>query len=239
MGINLSGNTYSDYSRKVFKNCDDRDSEILSILGEKAMSNAYKILVSTKPEQGKNPKIPRSTLYRRIEKLRKNGFIREIRRERFVRGRLNRPMPIYTLTYKGLLASMAHRVPQSESEDDTKIFGMMLGWLRWHAEKGLDLSEAEIDLKYFVFSLILAEIEHPEWFPSETAGTIEKLRSVYDVIQLEYDAIEQMIASMPRTHVVCEIFARDGKFFSRKRKEPRLKYNSIREALAKTKDLKV
>ena len=155
----MSNDMSSEKIKDLFKKLDNRDFEILHLFKEKGPSTRYNILVSTKPLHGINPRIPRATLYRKVKKLIALGFLEEIKKGKFERGKLQSPMPVLSLTYfKGLVASLAHKGPIPDG---------LKGWFRWHLQYNMDLSDAKLDIGYFLWTGMYALREHPEWFPKE------------------------------------------------------------------------
>ena len=176
VGIRLFGNMTAEMTGKsikqLFKKLDDRDFQILYLFRE-GPATRYQILMRTKPSGGRNPQIPRSTLYRKIdEKLVPLGFLEEIARESFEKGSLRHDKPVYILTpLKGIVASLVY---------ENKPLGDLEGWFRWLLQFNMDLSEVNVDPKFYIWTVLYACGDHPEWFPPKLRSVGEKMKKEFE-----------------------------------------------------------
>jgi len=196
----MSRKKLSEYVRRIFSMLDDRDFKILSILAKMGPSTGYDILRSTIPKGGKNPEIPRSTLYRKIKQLEKNGFIEKLEQDEFRRGKLVKSMPIYYLTFKGSVASLRYWSPKIKTRNEEKVLKNISSWISWHVEKGIDLSTAKVDFQYFLFSSMLMVIENPRIAPKMgfPSGLIVDLRNFREKLHREECEFEKILKQFLR-----------------------------------------
>ena len=70
----------------------------------------------------KATKIPRPTLYRRIQKLVKNGYLTQVGKRKFKRGALELDVPVYNVT--GELAGLRKKVERTKQiwQDLKKLY---------------------------------------------------------------------------------------------------------------------
>jgi hypothetical protein len=127
----------------------------------------------------KSDRIPTATLYRNVDELLAEGFLEEMKGyERRARG--GATVVTYHLTLKGCLAGaiiarllleqkispeLRKRVEgMAELLDSAPGWPLFIEFLRWHKQRGIDLSRVNIDGAYFSSILWLALIEHPKDF---------------------------------------------------------------------------
>jgi len=176
VGIRLFGNMTDEMTGKsikqLFKKLDDRDFQILHLFRE-GPATRYQILMKTRLPKGTNPQIPRNTVYRRInEKLVPLGFLEEIARESFEKGSLRHDKPVYILTpLKGIVASLVY---------ENKPLGDLEGWFRWLLQFNMDLSGVNVDPKFYIWTVLYACGDHPEWFPPELRAIGEKMKKDFE-----------------------------------------------------------
>jgi hypothetical protein len=127
----------------------------------------------------KSDRIATATLYRNVDELLAEGFLEEMKGyERRSRG--GSTVVTYRLTLKGYFAEaitgrllleekispqLRKRVQEiAETLDSTPGWPLFIEFLRWHKQRGIDLSHVSIDGAYFGSILWLALIEHPKEF---------------------------------------------------------------------------
>lgn len=170
MKIEIKGESIS----QLFKKLDKTDFYILHLFRQGATTR-YQILMKTKPSNSKKPTIAKSTLYRRInDKLIPLGFLEEITKEPFEKGSLKLDKPVYSLTViKGIMASTVYKNITLKS---------LSGWIRWLLQFNMDLSEVKVNLEFYIWTMLFALSDHPEWFPP-------KIRSFGETILQDFKKI--------------------------------------------------
>ena len=175
LGIRLFGNMTDEMTGKsikqLFQKLDDRDFLILYLF-RRGPATRYQILMRTKLPEGKNPQIPRNTVYRRInEKLVPLGFLEEIARESFEKGSLRHDKPVYIPTLKGIVASLVY---------ENLPLGDLEGWFRWLLQFNMDLSGVNVGPKFYIWTVLYACGDHPEWFPPKLRTVGEKMKKDFE-----------------------------------------------------------
>jgi len=154
----------------------DRQKSILLLLFIKPDSRwGISLRVDKLP---KSYRIPRASLYRKVDELYESSFLDLLGTETGLTGMT---VSRYRLSLKGLLAGFIYAYVlflDSGTPDGVKkntgldeligTFESMPGWklyvsfLRWHKGRSIDLSQARIDAAYFTFTLILSMLERPK-----------------------------------------------------------------------------
>jgi len=127
----------------------------------------------------KDLRIPRASLYRRVEEFRENGFLHVEETRTFAKGTLRMPINVYGLSVKGLIAAdiysyvrflsstteskgsrtADHQVKRLERSQEWRF---IISFLKWHRERGIDLSRARIDFMYVYVIGLLSLYERPD-----------------------------------------------------------------------------
>ena len=159
---------------QLFQKLDNTDFFILHLFRQGATTR-YQILLKTKASKDEKPTVAKSTLYRRInDKLVPLGFLEEITKESFEKGSLKLDKPVYSLTViKGILASIVYQ---------NMTLKRLEGWIRWLMQFNMDLSEIKVDSKFYIWTMLFALSDHPEWFS-------HKLRSLGETIFQDFKKI--------------------------------------------------
>jgi len=81
-------------------------------------------------------------------------------------------MPVSSPTIlKAMIASIVH---------ENVTLGDLEGWFRWLLQFNMDLSEANIDSKFYVWTMLFVVAQHPEWFPPKFRSIGEKIRKGFE-----------------------------------------------------------
>jgi hypothetical protein len=126
----------------------------------------------------KSYKIPQASLYRKVDGLYESCFL-ELLNTKI--GRAGTTVSYYGLSLKGLLAGFiyayvlfldsktpANLKEHTQLDELIKIFESAPGWsffidfLKWHRDRRIDLSRAEVDMAYFSLTLLLSILERPK-----------------------------------------------------------------------------
>jgi len=171
----------------------DSKRSVLLILLSKPRSK-YDALTSMK-ELPKSYRVSRASLYRIVDELEKGDFIEVVNVGRMT-NRPDEPVNSYGLTLKGLFAAgisaymlfLDSKTPHTlrdrvRPDELIKALEASAGWplyldfLKWHRERGIDLSKAKISMAYFSSMLALSLLEHPE------SVTEERMRKLAQVVK--------------------------------------------------------
>jgi hypothetical protein len=200
----------------VFGSMDDRMKMVLMVFCKQR--SKYDVLCLMKPgrktrdRESEDPRVPeayrvpRATLYRKIDELRHNYFIEEVpdMKRKLVRGRLQIPVVYYHLSFKGTLALYFHlhklllqmSAPSDASLEEKKArryyagickqlisqleaddrCKMYVESLRWHRRVNADLSRVNMIGDWWLYWYITSDMIRE----TETATTSnEALRSLH------------------------------------------------------------
>jgi len=100
--IQVLENSLRENVRKLFKGLSSEDFDILKFFYEKRKASKYEASV--------NLKIPRATVYRRIQVLKEKGFLEVVDKKTFQRGSLKSEVEILKYTVKGILATFGSNI---------------------------------------------------------------------------------------------------------------------------------
>jgi hypothetical protein len=136
----------------------------------------------------KRYRIPTATFYRKFDELRGSSFLEVVGEKP---GRAGLTVIKYGLSLKGYLAAaisayeffLDSRTPANLEEDigadrliqlveSNPAWPLFVTYLRWHRDRGIDLSNVKLDMVYFGPTLAVAILDHPEEL------TVERLRKL-------------------------------------------------------------
>lgn len=161
----------------VFGELDDVESGILLVFN-KARNKHVAYLESQKFP--KKLRVPMASLYRKVDKLCSLYFLEVVKQEKFVRGNLRATVNYYQRTLKGLLAAYIYgyaRLLRTKPADDieeleiksaieaieaSQIGDLFTAFLRWHKNRGNDLSRIKFEMKDLVLDCIRYFLDNPE-----------------------------------------------------------------------------
>ncbi len=132
-------------------------------------------------------RIPPSSLYRIVDRLCKTGFLEEVGEEGYEHGDPRAVKTIYGLGLKGMLASEisaivlyldpAFSAKERESIIPEESYRQALDtsstadFLRWHRERGFNLTSARVDYAYFYLVSLLGRLDRK---PEEISNPLER-----------------------------------------------------------------
>jgi len=125
-------------------------------------------------------RVPRATLYRKVDELFESSFLEITGKRKFVRGSLAQTVYKYTLSFKGYAATIIYsyaflldpNVPKRLKKDilpkgileamESSMGRIFVMLLKWHKERSIDLSRAKVGILYFNLTLVLSIMDHPQ-----------------------------------------------------------------------------
>lgn len=148
-------------------------------------------------------RIPRASLYRKVDQLHESGFLRIVDTETFVRGSLKESVHRYGLSAKGTVAAsifsyilfLDSKTPSHERKESEKLiagfeslpaWGTIIEALRWHKKMEFDLSHARINYMYLVLTGILPKFDQSDF---DDPSTLEAVVALKDVVRLLFSSI--------------------------------------------------
>jgi len=200
---------------KVFGEMDYKRA-LLLILFYKPHS-AYDIMVSM-GELPKSARIPRASLYRIVDELEKAGYLTSNRRPQ--KNRPNEMVNEYGLTLKGKLATWIYgyillRDPKTPTglikrlkpQELVDGFESAPGWplflnsLKWHRDRGNDLSKVRFSIAEFMLSLLLSILEQPQQLnDSFIIEMVKNLKTIgIEVPPIEPNKLRELLENWKKT----------------------------------------
>ena len=159
----------------VFGELDERMAALL--LQFREPQSKYDVLLRMQC-LSKRLRMSRASLYRKVEELYEAGFLVVETKREFAKGTLRMPINVYGLSVKGVIAADIYSCVLSPSSQaapkgksglgsggkSEKSYGwpFIASFLKWHRERGIDLSKARIDFMYVYVTGLLSLYERPE-----------------------------------------------------------------------------
>jgi hypothetical protein len=181
--------------RKVFKGLTSEDFEILRFFYEKGQGSKYEASVNLK-------KIPRATVYRKIQTLKQKGFLKVVDKKIFQRGSLKSEVEILTYTLKGFLATLGsninlHKILENsplevslENSLMTKIASYELQLELFNklfenlSDLNEDLTDKKVDLNLLFLNLMLKNPDYVVKLLGKAGVRIENLKVTREILKL-------------------------------------------------------
>jgi hypothetical protein len=181
--------------RKVFKGLTSEDFEILRFFYEKGQGSKYEASVNLK-------KIPRATVYRKIQTLKQKGFLKVVDKKIFQRGSLKSEVEILTYTLKGFLATLGsninlHKILENsplevslENSLMTKIASYDLQLELFNklfenlSDLNEDLTDKKVDLNLLFLNLMLKNPDYVVKLLGKAGVRIENLKVAREILKL-------------------------------------------------------
>ncbi len=187
-------NSLREKVRNVFKGLTREDFAILKFFYEKGSGSKYEASV--------NLKIPRATVYRKIQTLKEKGFLKVVDKKIFQRGSLKSEVEILTCTLKGFLASLGsdinlHKILESspseislENSTITKItsYDLQLELFNKLFESlndlNEDLTDKKVDLNLLFLNLIFKNPDYIVKLLNKAGVRMENLKVTREILKL-------------------------------------------------------
>ena len=160
---------------KIFRGLDSKDYEILEFFRENGPASRYDA------NKALGSKIPKSTLYRRVNALKEKGFLKVSGKREFVRGTLNFQVELLDLSFKGFFASLktvrredfpritaedfpiAYKDKNIQKMDPDSLYELCDFLVDYMIDAGQDLTDNKnFDLAYFNLIFLSAFVKWPE-----------------------------------------------------------------------------
>jgi DNA-binding MarR family transcriptional regulator len=187
-------NSLRENVRKVFKGLTSEDFDILKFFYEKGQGSKYEASV--------NLKIPRATVYRKIQTLKQKGFLKVVDKKTFQRGSLKSEVEILTYTIKGFIATLGsninlHKILESspseislENSLITKITSYDLQLELFNrlfeslSDLNEDLTDKKVDLNLLFLNLMLKNPDYVVKLLGKAGVRIENLKVTREILKL-------------------------------------------------------
>jgi DNA-binding MarR family transcriptional regulator len=175
--------------KTLFKKLDDREFEILSIFRDEGACTRYDIY--------RRSKIPQETVYRKVKKLLKKGFLEVIKEEKHITAKTKR---ILTLSMpKGLIASLAFKKVWDNVPQEHAL--RLEAWVKWQNEYNIDFSDANLNWHYFLMTMLIVMTDFPDYFPSDSQA--QEMKKLVEGAERATDKIfkDGLLESYEKKHV--------------------------------------
>jgi len=162
---------------KVFGEVNRRKTVALLLFDQPR--SKYDALTKRMKDFPKAYRISRATFYRKVDELLGSFFLQPVNKREFRKGSLRETVYYYRLSLKGFLAAYIYlyvlfldsKTPDGLKESVEKElakfesspgWSFMIGFLKWHKDRNVDLSHAKLDVAYFSLTLLLSMLDTPK-----------------------------------------------------------------------------
>lgn len=179
---------------KVFGEMTPKETVLLLLFQEP--HSKYEILKMME-DVPKAYRIPRASLYRKVDELEKTFFVESVNKREFEKGSLKETIYFYKLTYKGFLATYIYtyllfldpktsdgmqkwiKSNKLEKIESLPATSYIISFLRWHRKRGINLRPLKIDLSYFTMTLMSSMLDYPEDISEKDILDLAKITSKF------------------------------------------------------------